>query len=96
VSKNVPPLTCYNRNTHDPITTTFGKTVTEKVRNQKGCFPTSPIYSSGLPCEIGNPEDSALVHCACNTIQLLQRSRLPFSWTMPPTATSWTHWLQDL
>jgi len=43
-------------------------------------------------------KDSALVHMhgACNTVQLLQRSRLPFSWTMPPTALSWTHWLQDL
>jgi len=40
-------------------------------------------------------EDSALVHmhCACNTVQLLWRSRLPFSWTMPPPAPSWTHWL---
>ena len=27
---------------------------------------------------------SALMHCACTTIQLLQRSRLPFSCTMPP------------
>jgi len=29
-------------------------------------------------------EDSTLVHmrCACNTVQLLRRSRLPFSWTM--------------
>jgi len=25
-------------------------------------------------------EDSALVHCACNTVQLLQRSRLTFKW----------------
>ena len=42
-------------------------------------------------------EDSALVHmhCACNSMQLLQRSRLPFSWTMPPTAPRWAHWLQD-
>jgi len=33
-------------------------------------------------------EDSALVHmhCACNTVQLLRRSRLPFSWTMPPNS----------
>jgi len=39
-----------------------------------------------------------LVHmdCACNTVQLLRLSRLSFSWTMPPTAQSWTHWLQDL
>jgi len=43
-------------------------------------------------------EDSALVnmHCACNTVQLLQRSRLPFSWTMSKTAPSSAHWLQDL
>jgi len=45
-------------------------------------------------------EDSALVHmhCACNTDQVLRRSQLPFSWTMPPTAPSWMHWLglQDL
>jgi len=33
---------------------------------------------------------------ACNTVQLLWQSRLPFSWTMPPTARSWTHRLQDL
>jgi len=36
------------------------------------------------------------MHCACNTVQLLWRSRVPFSWTMPPTAPSWAHWLQDL
>jgi len=45
-------------------------------------------------------EDSALVrmHCACNTVQLLRRSRLPFSWTMRPqqTVPSWAHSLQDL
>ena len=31
-------------------------------------------------------EDSPLVHmhCACNTVQLLRRSRIPFSGTMPP------------
>jgi len=33
-------------------------------------------------------EDSVLVHmhCVCNTVQLLQRSRLPFCWTMPPSS----------
>jgi len=43
-------------------------------------------------------KDSALVrmHCACNTVQLLWRSPLPFSWTIPPTAPSRTHRLQDL
>jgi len=43
-------------------------------------------------------QGSALVHmhCAYNTVQLLRRSRLPFSWTMPLTALSSVHWLQDL
>jgi len=36
-----------------------------------------------------------LMLCACNTVQLLQCSWLPFSWTMLPKAPSWTHWLQD-
>jgi len=33
------------------------------------CFVFPPHLSSAsvLPCEIGNPEDSALVHYACNT-----------------------------
>jgi len=42
VSKNVPPSTCYNLYIHDPITTIFGRCVTEKVRKQTVlCFPTS-------------------------------------------------------
>jgi len=81
VSKNVPRLTCCNIDIHDPVTITiiFGRRITDKVGNQTMmlCFP---IYSaSALPCEIGNPEDSALVHCACTTVQLLQRSRLVLS-----------------
>jgi len=45
VSKNVPPLTCYNFEIHNPITISFGTCVTEKVKNQTVlCFPTSPIY----------------------------------------------------
>ena len=43
VSKNVPPLTCYNVDIHDSITIIFGRSVTE-VRNQMmHCFPTLPI-----------------------------------------------------
>jgi len=42
--KNVPSLTCYNVDIHNPIAITFGRSVTDKVRNQKMlCFPTSPI-----------------------------------------------------
>jgi len=37
-------------------------------------FPPHVSNASALLCERGNPEDSALVHCACNTVQLLQRS----------------------
>jgi len=33
VSKNVPPLTCYNLDTHDSITIIFGTSVTKKVGN---------------------------------------------------------------
>ena len=45
VSKNVPPSTCYNLDIHDPITIIFGRSVTEKARNQTMlCFPTSHIY----------------------------------------------------
>jgi len=44
VSKNIPPLTCYNLDIHNPMMIIFGRSVTEKVRNQVMlCFPTSPI-----------------------------------------------------
>jgi len=42
-------------------------------------FPLHLFSASALPFESENPEDSALVHCACNTVQLLQRYRLPFT-----------------
>jgi len=42
--KNVPHSTCYNFDTHDPITIIFGGSVTENVRNHTmHCFPTSPV-----------------------------------------------------
>jgi len=44
VSKNVPPLTSHSPDIHNPITTIFGRNVTEKVKNQTMlCFPTSPL-----------------------------------------------------
>jgi len=60
------------------------------------CFPPHPSSASALPCEIGNPEDSALLHCAWNTVQLLQYYRVPFSWAMPDSPYGWTHWFQDV
>jgi len=42
--KNVSRLTCNNLDIHDLITIIFGRSVTEKVRNQMMfCFSTSPI-----------------------------------------------------
>jgi len=41
--------------------------------------------------------DSALVHAACNTVQLLQRYQLSFHLNHAPNSLySWMHWLQDL
>ena len=41
--KNVPPLTCYNHDTHGSITIILGPNVTEKAGNQNALnFPTSP------------------------------------------------------
>ena len=38
VSKNVPPLACYNLDTHEWILTFFGRNVTDKVGNQKALY----------------------------------------------------------
>jgi len=44
VSKNVPLLTCYNLDIHNPITIIFDRSVTKKVRNQKVlCYLTTSI-----------------------------------------------------
>jgi len=33
--KNVPPMACYNLDTHEQILMFFGRNVTDKVGNQK-------------------------------------------------------------
>jgi len=38
VSKNVPPLACYNFDTHQWILTFFGRNVTDKLGNQKTLY----------------------------------------------------------
>jgi len=45
VSKNVPPLTCYDLDMQDPIAIIFGGSVTEKVKKNQTmlCFLASPI-----------------------------------------------------
>jgi len=93
--KKVPPSTCY---IHNPITTFLAEVLLRKYEII-WCFVFQLHLSSAfaLPCETGNPEDSALVHCACNTVQLMQRYRLLFTWNMPPNSPySAVHWLQDL
>jgi len=41
VSKNVPPLACYNFDTHEWILILFGRNVTDKVGNQKTLYYTT-------------------------------------------------------
>jgi len=68
--KIVPPLTCYKLDINDRITIIFGRNVTEKEIRRCFVFPSHLPSASALPHKIGNPEDSTLVHCACNTVQL--------------------------
>ena len=44
--------------------------VLQRKQEIRRCFVFPPHISSAsaLSCEIGNPEDGALVHCACNTL----------------------------
>jgi len=54
--KNVPPLTCYNLDTHDPITIIFGRRVTGEVRSHMVlCFPTSPIWCFSITLQKRKP-----------------------------------------
>jgi len=56
VSKNIPPLTCYNLDIDYPITIIFGRSVTEKARNQTMlCFLTSPIYRFSITLQTRKP-----------------------------------------
>jgi len=42
VSKNVPPMACYNFDTHEWILIFFGRNVTSKVGNQKTLYYATP------------------------------------------------------
>ena len=66
VSKNIPPLTCYNLDVHDPITIIFGRSVTKKVRNQMmHCFPTSHVQCFCTTLQNRKPRNCvfSLKHC---------------------------------
>jgi len=92
--KNVPPFTCYDLDVRDPITVIFGRSVTEKVRNQTMlCLPTSSIYCFSITLRKRKPRTQ---RTGALCVQWLRRSRLPFCWTKPPSTPTWMHWLQDL
>jgi len=52
----VPQKTCYNLDIHDPIVLIFGRSVTEKVRNQTMlCFPTTLIWCFNITFQKKKP-----------------------------------------
>jgi len=68
VSKNVPPLTCYNLDLglHGSITIIFGKNVTEKVGNQNALYlPTSPNLCLCTTWENRKPENCVFLLKCC-------------------------------
>jgi len=90
VSKNVPPLTCYNLYVHGSIATIFGKNVAEKVGNQNILyFPTSPNQCFCTAWGTENPEIASFhLNAACCFTQKttkhslkyhLVRAELPFT-----------------
>ena len=58
VSKNVPPLACYNFDAHEWSLIFFGRNVTDKVGNQK-CFTMPPqvICAYALPGKMRKHEN---------------------------------------
>jgi len=74
--KNVPHLTCYNLDIHNPIAIKFVAEMLLRKQQIRRCFVFPPHLSSAsaLSSKRGNPEDSALMLYACNTVQLLQHS----------------------
>jgi len=79
--KNVPHLTCYNLDIHDPIEIIFGTSVTAKVRN----YLTYLVLQHYLARE--ETQKTAQWCFVRATVQLLQRSRLSFSCTMRPKSS---------
>jgi len=85
VSKNVPPLTCYNLGIHDPITINFGRYVTEKVRNQMVLF--SHFTYLVLLHYLAKQETQKTVHwCILCVPHSPTAAALSTSFIMPPTA----------
>jgi len=83
--KNIPPLTCYNFGIHYPIVIIFGRSLTHKARNQTMlCFPISSIWCFSITLRKRKPRrQRTAALCMQHSTTPVQRSRLPFSWTMP-------------
>jgi len=68
VSKNVPPLTCYNLDTHGSITINFWlKCYREVAIKMYFIFPPHLTSASALHGETGNPEIASFHLNACFT-----------------------------
>jgi len=97
VSKNVPPLTCYNLDIHSPIAIIFGRGVTEKVRNETMlCFFTSPVYCFSITLGRRKPIRQRIGALCVQQSPTTATLSTSFLLNHAPTAPSWTHWLQDL
>ena len=58
VSKNVPPLACYNFDAHERVLIFFGRNVTDKVGNQKTLYyVTSNNLCFCITCQNGKHEN---------------------------------------
>ena len=68
VSKNVPPLACYNFDTHEWILIFFGRNVTNKVGNQRYLtMPPQVTCASELPGKMGKRKKHIFTQLDCVT-----------------------------
>jgi len=66
VSKNVPPLACYNVDTRERILIFFGRNTTDKVSNQKTLYyatSTQLTCASAPPCKMENMKMAFFTGC---------------------------------
>ena len=75
VSKNVPPLACYNFDTHEWILIFFGRNVTNKVGNQRYLtMPPQVTCASELPGKMGKRKKNTfslswiVLHTQCTCV----------------------------
>jgi len=65
LTKNVPPLFCYNYDTREQILIFFGRNVTDKVSKQSKdtIMPPQITCASALPGKTGNPKITFFSRC---------------------------------